>query len=344
MPRRKLYSLTPEHRAQLAPWCNKWIANAMSTKAMDDADRSAMVEAIHGLYDAARLARPKHIVFVPSPFVLRFAGGFAAAIWKNARAATNDATNDATWSRCQLASIVAWVASAGEPGLWWSCAEQSYRMWQCGNQWSAWDSYLSFFRHIAKLGLPEYESYRHWESASIHGGPRIIHPDFCMVSDRPELLTVDSQNRPHGEDGPFCRWRDGSSLYSWHGVRVPAWIIERPQDITPAKIEAEANAEVRRAMMERFGWDRYIIEGRFDKVHTDDFGTLYRKRVGDEDVLVVRVIDPSTGREYGLPVHPELMPLGPDGPFGEPQALTARGAVASTFGKRAEEYAPAWEA
>ena len=136
---------------------------------------------------------------------------------------------------------------------------------------------------------------------------------------------------------------DVENLYFWHGVLVPAFVVVRPDWITVKHIEDEDNAEARRVMMERFGWDRYIVEGRFDKVHTDDFGTLYSKRVGDEDVLIVRVIDPSTGREYGLPVHPELMPLGPDGPFGEPQALTARNAVGSTFGKRGEEYAPAWE-
>lgn len=31
---RKKYELTPEHRAQLEPWRDKWIANAMSTAPM----------------------------------------------------------------------------------------------------------------------------------------------------------------------------------------------------------------------------------------------------------------------------------------------------------------------
>ncbi len=40
------YSLTPEHRAQLKPWADRWIANAMSTKPMDDHDREQMRSAI----------------------------------------------------------------------------------------------------------------------------------------------------------------------------------------------------------------------------------------------------------------------------------------------------------
>ncbi|UXR63412.1 SLC13 family permease [Bdellovibrio bacteriovorus] len=98
----KKYTLTEEHRALLKPHADKWIANAMSTKAMDDHDREEMKKAIKGLYEAAKMTPPpeNRIVFVPSPFVARFAGGFAAAIWwlrKNdgkgvdVRAATYDA-------------------------------------------------------------------------------------------------------------------------------------------------------------------------------------------------------------------------------------------------------------
>src|ERR1019366_8514056 len=111
---KKLYELTDEHRAQLAPWRDKWIANAMATAPMTGEDRTRAREAIKGLYRAANLEPPpdERIVFVPSPFVLRFAAGFAAAIWylrehggldeaatlDATRDATRDATMDATWA------------------------------------------------------------------------------------------------------------------------------------------------------------------------------------------------------------------------------------------------------
>ena len=84
------------------------------------------------------------------------------------------------------------------------------------------------------------------------GGPRLYHADFCMVSDRPERLTFDDQDRAHSPDGPFCRWRDGFSLYAVHGVEVAPRIVERPETLTLAEIDAERNAEVRRVMIERF--------------------------------------------------------------------------------------------
>ena len=77
----KKYKLTSEHRAQLPAWRDKWIANAMSTEPMTEDDREACRDAVLRMYAAAKLPPPKHIVFVPSPFVLRFAGGFAVGIW-----------------------------------------------------------------------------------------------------------------------------------------------------------------------------------------------------------------------------------------------------------------------
>ena len=278
------YEITPEHRAQLKPWADKWIANAMSTKPMDDEDRAAMRVAIRGLYQAAGLKPPpdERIVFVPSPFVARVAGGFAAAIWHMRKtgqpaateAATWDATEAATWDATRAATEAAtraaenwWefgdiramarmLGSAAEFGI--QCAFSTYRMWQGGNQWPGGDAFFSFFRHVAKLQI-DYGKWSHWESASLHGGPRIMHEEFCIVSDRPRVLLVDAQNRPHCEDGPFCRWSDGAALYCLNGVRVPKWLVmTRAADLDPARLLKIDNAEVRREFVRKVGVERIV--------------------------------------------------------------------------------------
>ena len=119
-----------------------------------------------------------------------------------------------------------------------------------GNQWSAWSAYVSFFRYVALLGL-DYSKWDHYEKAAMHAGPRWLHPKFCIVSDRPEVLKIDEKNRPHCDDGPFCRWRDGSRLYSIHGVRVPGLLIEYPELVTAEMIEEEQDNEVSKLMFER---------------------------------------------------------------------------------------------
>lgn len=204
-------------------------------------------------------------------------------------------------------------------------------MWQGGNQWSSYDSFLSFFRHVAQLPL-DYAAWDAWETLSLHSGPRIVHKDFCLISDRPAVLLVDAQGRPHCDTGPFCRWRDGSAIYSVHGVRVPARIIEQPKTITVREIEAETNAEVRRIMIDRYGLPRYITDSGTKEIQRDDYGRLYRKEIADDEPLVVvRVVNSTpepdgSRKEYWLRVPPNV--------------ATARQAVAWTFSVDQAEYAP----
>jgi hypothetical protein len=138
------------------------------------------------------------------------------------------------------------------------CAESASSMWQGGNQWSAWDSFLTFFRHVAKLEI-DYSKYEHWENLSMHSGPRIIHDEFCIISDRPKTLMVNQTSQPHNFDGPFCEWNDGSSLYSINGVRVPAWICEtKREEFTKEMILSEENVDNRRCIIQKIGIEKTI--------------------------------------------------------------------------------------
>jgi hypothetical protein len=274
-----------------------------------------------------------------------------AATARATRAATARATRAATYAQ----NLQNWYVFPDD--ISWMTREElesassARSCWQGGNQWSAYDSFLSFFDRVVGLDLPEYKAWRHWEQASLHSGPRIVQRDFAMVSDRPEILLVDDQNRPHCDTGPFCRWRDGSALYAVHGVRVPAWTIEHPELITVAHIDGERNSEVRRVMVERFGSGRYMLEGGGVLVAKDSWGELWRRDVdGDEPLMLTRVWNSTpeadgTRHEFWETVHPELRPLLDDDEygnpqFGEPQELTVRNAIASQFGLRGEEYAP----
>jgi hypothetical protein len=193
------------------------------------------------------------------------------------RDATRDATDDATRDATDDATRVATHAATDEyifsliakqlgaefgvsPAFMLQCAQSWYRMYQGGNMWSAWDSYITAFRDVLGLVLPQHEKYKAWEACSVEGGFRIMHEEFCIVCDRPEILLKDDQNRPHSAVGPSHRWRDGWSLYYFHGVKVPELIIEHPEQITIVMIETESNAEVRRVMMKRYGYERYMAD------------------------------------------------------------------------------------
>jgi hypothetical protein len=83
--------------------------------------------------------------------------------------------------------------------------------------------------------------------------------------------------------------------------------------------------------------------------HDEVFGTLWRRFVtGDEPLVMVAVVNhtPDSDGSYKhhfLRVDPHLQPILADGSFGPPQALTARNAIASTFGLSGAEYTPELE-
>ena len=263
-------------------------------------------------------------------------------------AATDAATEADSWYRIPVRSLtqLAQRVFGRHAPFALGCAQSVWSMWAGGNHWSGTVAYLSFFRHVARLPL-DYTKWESYETLAQYG-PRVMHAEFCLVCERPVRLTVDDQSRPHAEHGPFCEWSDGTALYAYHGVRVPGWIMDRPQDITLAHIAAEENAEIRRVLIERYGPGRYLMDVGATPIHADEYGTLYRLWHDEAEDLIVRVRNSTpeadgTIKEYTLRVDAACRPLlGPD-TFGEPQPLTARNAVASTFGLRGADYAPALE-
>lgn len=110
-----------------------------------------------------------------------------------------------------------------------------------------------------------------------------MHDEFCIVSDFPEVLLVDSENRPHCETGPSHRWRDGWSLYHWHGVKVPDHWIEDRTNLDPNEVIAAENVELRAAGAAICGWPKMlsvlkakvIDQHKFDNGSpNDDIGAL----------------------------------------------------------------------
>jgi len=145
--------------------------------------------------------------------------------------ATRRATNNAKQRGTNIATVPEITAPLPDNekvlvGFFHECAKSALNMWQGGNEWAGWGSYISFFRDIAKLDLPEYQNWKHWEALELHSGIRIVHKDFCIISDRPEFIKMNEYNRPHCVDGPFKKYRDGWSLYYINGVAVDRELTE----------------------------------------------------------------------------------------------------------------------
>ena len=155
-------------------------------------------------------------------------------------------------------------------------------------------------------------------------------PDIVIFCAPPVRIERDERNRLHSDTGAAVLFADGWGVWAHHGTRVPRQVIEAPETLAAAQVRDEPNAEVRRAMLERFGTERYLREIGARAIDRSDYGTLYRAELADDEPLVVVEVENSTPepdgtrKMYFLRVPPAIE--------------TAREAVAWTFGVSAKEY------
>ncbi len=118
----------------------------------------------------------------------------------------------------------------------------------------------------------------------------------------------------------------------WRGVPVSTRVAFFPETLTGAEILAERNAELRRVMIERVGFDKFLQEVKAQVLDTDRDRGGERKLLrvpleNDEPIVVVSVQCPSTGRQYLIRVPPDTR--------------SCRAAIAWTAGfDKPDDYAP----
>jgi hypothetical protein len=97
----------------------------------------------------------------------------------------------------------------------------------------------------------------------------------------------------------------------WRGVPVDERIVFRPESIAAGEVLDEANAERRRVLLERMGYDRFIAQAGAEVLDrdTDPGGARQLLRVSlrdDEPLVCVAVRCPSTARQYVIRVPPAV--------------------------------------
>lgn len=124
---------------------------------------------------------------------------------------------------------------------------------------------------------------------------------MCVFSEKPIELFRDLEGRLHHDEKMSVKYADGWGLYCWHGYTIPeekTWIISEKSKLNADAIDAEPNVELRRVMLEIYGFDRYIDERGAELVSEDTDGAgnprkLYSMKVGNETVKVLQVTNSS---------------------------------------------------
>jgi len=96
-----------------------------------------------------------------------------------------------------------------------------------------------------------------------------IRPGRVIFCDRPEIAKYDDRGRPHCQDGPALKYRDGYTHYAIHGVPVPEKYIVMPaEQLDFGELIKEPNAAVRMAVIEKFGFRRLMDTVKYKRVST----------------------------------------------------------------------------
>lgn len=163
----------------------------------------------------------------------------------------------------------------------------------------------------------------------------------AVVCERPVAPHRDEADRLDHGDGPAPEFPEGFALCSWRGMPVPRAVLEELRALTPERIRAEENAELRRVMLEYYGYDRCLADSGAEPVHRDGTGTLWRvELVGDEAVVMAEVVNSTpesdgTRRTYCLRVPPTTRTAreGWPGPSVWPRGVRAAEADVSPSGR-----------
>ncbi|MFE4369460.1 DUF6745 domain-containing protein [Streptomyces sp. NPDC056835] len=323
-----------------------WRAVAAAT---GETDRAAAERGVRLAYRGAGLAEPERIIWAGSPL----AGAQSARSLADAGRSVRDEVRTHPWAEERRR-----VHDALGPAGW---AEH----WNTTGA-RLWDTTRALAERI-RLGIVEVLADRPAEAAEIravlldavlgqhdaawlaafdgrserleglaevarHAGWWWPYERAVVICERPVALYRDEAGRLDRGDGPALAYPDGFALYAWRGMPVPAEFLTGLPSLTPERIRTEANAELRRVMLEYYGYDRYLDESGARPVHRDETGVLWRIALdGDEDVAMVEVVNSTpepdgTYRTYWLRVPPTVS--------------TAKAGVAWTFGVEEEVYAP----
>jgi hypothetical protein len=239
-------------------------------------------------------------------------GARAARDARDARAAS--AARDARAARDALDARAARDASAALQNDDWAIRIREFGNW-CIHRggWCWWE--LSFLASI-HLGALQTRSQlvQAWTGplmeAHCAGGWNLFWTEEALYWTSKPRVSVERGSfgrRLHCEDGPACA-NDVENLHFLHGVLMPAYAVVQPESITVQEIKAETNQEVRRLLIEQFGWDRYLSEAGatvIDRRKNDVEATLEALAQCDGETLLICAC-PSTARRYALRVPQQI--------------------------------------
>lgn len=307
----KVNSISKEKEAKFPEYVKKWVDIGLNT---DPCDVISAVEHIKKAYETVDLKAPEYFI---GPVNSPYEGALAQKILNEF------VDNETEFDSAQhLNELVMAEVDKRKNNI--ENAFVADQMYGCAEYWIGfydfWQNEYPEIKGLDKVNsIKELTKYVGWWTPL---------KNIAILQHRPIEIHRNSRNQLHNTEGPALRYRGDckvSNLYRVNGVAVTKKIIDR--EFNAKDIENEQNVEVRRVMLDLYGQEKFLQESNAEEIHHDEFGTLYRKElVDDEPIMMVKVVNSTpepdgSYKDYFIRVDPNA--------YGG--LKTARAAVASTW-------------
>jgi len=276
--------LTAEQKAACPLYVEKWISIGLSTTPTDLEKSKHWITVIH---QERNKPVPQYWLFIHSPvravhaaFMVNALGDFNddyqdtelysdTQTWKfvfdNVYEQLSKQFTDLTWNDQTKARMLSFLSKAY---LDKSSFPQYYDHFCFGAQEAASLSFYDYFieecdLHVAKPMSPYIELAKHC-------GWWAPYENLVIIQDKPSRIERNERGVLHNENGPAIEYRDGWKLYFLEGYDFPEYVVMDPHLITVEDIDKESNAEKRRILLERFGYERYFEQSECTLVDHDE--------------------------------------------------------------------------
>lgn len=326
---KKTDKLTSEQISHFASWVQKWVDISLSTEPADF--EVAITAALRG-YAFAGLEKPRVILRMGSPYAATIGGAIACLmlsrqqveqqvgqqirqqirqpveqqveqqVGQQVRQQVGQQVRQQVWQQVEQQ-----IRQQVEQQVWQQVGQGVYN-YGVSSLWTSWGAYITFLRDVCGWFDPVLKQFEIYEVLMKSCGWTWWHKDIFVISDRPKEINLDTNGRLHCENGPSIAYRDGWSLYHWHGVVIP------PEWVTGNKPTAKEaltwkNIEQRRAAAEIVGWHNVLNELNAKIIDSDpeaQVGTLLEADIPDSGKERFLKVKCGTGREFVLPVPREV--------------------------------------
>ena len=297
----QIEKLTKEQEAVIPRFVEDWVKVGLST---DPVNKSKITQALHRIYpnvlDRKNLIA---VIHLPSPLQAWLGTLLCEVVFQQ-----GNKKKSQVWSQVgsQVRSQVESQVGSQVESQVWSQVGSFFFPYLYGQFEASW---WAFFECCKYLGVSGYPKTYELMKLLTQSGPIWALNHFAIVSDRPKEIYRDTQNRLHKDGGPALSYRDGFSLYSFHGVLIPEdWGKLNSEHWKPQWLLETKNVEQRRVLIQGLGYERIKSALPSKTIHVDREMELVRlaKDVDVEPIVLLKVICPSTQRPYVLRVPPQM--------------------------------------